>query len=253
MPGRDTNIGAKRAREVREQLGIAADAPVACILRAVEAELGLPVVVAELPEEIAGACWRGDRGEALLWVNGTQAVVRRRFTLAHELGHVRCGHDHGLPVETFETLSGASTDSREVQANAFAAQLLMPAAGVERMVAGEPTLEDVVGIAARYGVSSIAAVYRLNTLGLASRRRYERLRREVEERLADELWKQLAPPPFEDALGALAEAELPRLSPQLAAGGLDSLARRGASVAAVAAAAGCDPQALAEGAGMVGI
>lgn len=253
MAGRDTNIGAKRAREVREQLWLGAAAPVACILHAVEAELGLPVIVAELPERIAGACWRGDRGESLLWVNGTQAVVRRRFTLAHELGHVRCGHDHGLPVETYETLSGASTDSREVQANAFAAQLLMPAAGVEEMVTGEPTLEDVVGVAARYGVSAIAALYRLNTLGLVSRRRFERLRREVEQRLVDELWKQLAPPPFEDELAAVDEAELPRLSPQLAAGGLGSLAHGSASVAAVAAAAGCDPQALADGAGMVGI
>ena len=253
MPGRDTNIGAKRAREARAQLGLAAGAPVECILRAVEADLGLPVVVAELPEAIAGACWRGEHGESVLWVNGTQAVVRRRFTLAHELGHVRCGHDHGLPVETFETLSGRSSDSREVQANAFAAQLLMPAAGVEEIVSKRATLEDVVNIAARFGVSAIAALYRLNTLGLLARTRYERLKRELGEGLADELLRRLGPPPFEDGLAAIDEGGLPRLSPQLAPGGLGSLARHGASVASVAAAAGCDPDALAQGAGMLGI
>jgi len=253
MPGRDTNTGAKRARETREQLGLAADAPVACILHAVEADLELPVVVAELPEGIAGACWRGDHGESVLWVNGTEAVVRRRFTLAHELGHVRCGHDHGLPVETYETLSGKSTDSREVQANAFAAQLLMPAAGVTEMVPSKPTLEHVVNVAARFGVSAIAALYRLNTLRLLTKTRYQRLKREHDEGLADELSRQLVAPPFEDGLAAIDRQGLPRLSPQLAAGALDSLARRSASVASVAAAAGCDPGALGQGAGMVGI
>ena len=80
-----------------------------------------------------------------------------RFTLAHEVGHVRCGHDAGVAVDTYETLGGRSTDAREVQANAFAAELLAPAAGVRAMLDGEPTLEDVVRIAARYGISPIAA------------------------------------------------------------------------------------------------
>jgi hypothetical protein len=43
------------------------------------------------------------------------------------------------------------------------------------MIEGEPTLEDVVLIAARYGISGIAALYRLNGLGLT--RRYEGSRR----------------------------------------------------------------------------
>ena len=89
----------------------------------------------------------------MLWVNGTHPAVRMRFTLAHEIGHVRCGHDAGVAVDTYETLGGRSTDAREVQANAFAAELLAPAAGVRAMLDGEPTLEDVVRIAARYGIS----------------------------------------------------------------------------------------------------
>jgi Zn-dependent peptidase ImmA (M78 family) len=253
VAGRDTNIGAKRAREAREQLGLAPDAPVRCILHSVEADLALPVVVCELPEAVAGVCWRGERGETLLWVNGTQAVVRRRFTLAHELGHVRCGHDRELPFETYETLSGRDTNSREVQANAFAAELLMPRAGVPGIVSDKPTLEDVVRLAAHFGVSAIAALYRLSTLELVAQTRYRRLKRELDEGLVDELWKRLAPAPFEDGLSAIASGELPRLSPQLAPGGLDALARRSASVSGVAAAAGCDADALAGGAGLIGI
>lgn len=166
MAGRDTNIGAKRARETRAALGLPEDAAAPCVLTAVERDLELAVVVAALHEGVAGCCWR-DGERVVLWVNGTQAVVRQRFTLAHELGHVRCGHAGAVAVDTYETLAGMTTDSREVQANAFAAELLAPAAGVRATVAGrEPSLDDVVRIAARYGISAIAAVYRLDTLAV---------------------------------------------------------------------------------------
>ena len=129
MAGKDTNIGAKRARELRTELGLAAEEPAGSLLTLVEERLGLPVAVVSLPDEIAGCCWRdGDR--TVLWVNGTHPAVRMRFTLAHEVGHVRCGHDARVAVDTYETLGGRSTDAREVQANAFAAELLAPAAGV---------------------------------------------------------------------------------------------------------------------------
>ncbi|MDP8967844.1 MAG: ImmA/IrrE family metallo-endopeptidase, partial [Actinomycetota bacterium] len=179
MAGLDTNIGAKRARETRALAGLPDEAPVACLLTFVERELGVPVIVARLHEGVAGCCWRdGDR--VVLWVNGAQPVVRQRFTLAHELGHVRCGHVAGVAVDTYATLAGHTTDSLEVQANAFAAELLAPAVGVRALVAGrEPTLEDVVLTAARYGISAIAALYRLDTLGFS--RRTGLLKREVEE------------------------------------------------------------------------
>src|SRR5690349_10782900 len=100
MAGKDTNVGAKRARETRELLGLDPVAPVACVLTLVDSAFGLPVVIAALPEGVAGCAWRdGDR--AVLWVNGTDAPVRQRFTLAHELGHLRCGHDGAIPVETY--------------------------------------------------------------------------------------------------------------------------------------------------------
>lgn len=165
MAGRDTNIGAGRARETREQLGLAAGEPLTCVLTVVEGPLALPVVIASLPTGVAGCCWR-DGARVVLWVNGTHAAVRQRFTIAHELGHVRCRHDGAVPVETFATLGGKSTDSREVQANAFAAEFLAPADGVQTMVGGEPTLDHVVLISARFGISTIAALYRLNSLGL---------------------------------------------------------------------------------------
>jgi len=245
MAGKDTNTGAKRARELRDELGLAVDEPLACILTLIEERLDLPVILSVLPEGIAGCCWR-DEDRVLLWVNGTQADVRQRFTLAHELGHVRCGHDASIAVDSFETISGRTTDAREIQANAFAAELLAPSDGVRSALDGDPSLDDVVLLAARFGISTIAALYRLNTLGLTAR--YGTLKREIEEGLADAVWERLAPPPLEDAIAKLDVELLPRLSPALAGSALAALASGATSVGDAASAAGCEPDQLASGA-----
>ena len=250
MAGKDTNIGAKRARELRAELRLAAEEPAGSLLTLVEERLRLPVAVVSLPDEIAGCCWRdGDR--TVLWVNGTHPAVRMRFTLAHEVGHVRCGHDARVAVDTYETLGGRSTDAREVQANAFAAELLAPAAGVRAMLAGEPTLEDVVRIAARYGISPVAAVFRLGTLRLS--RRIDALRREIDDGLATDVWRHLALPPFADDLAAIGRDGLPRLSPAIAGGALAAIAAGRTSIADAASAADCAPERLASGAATIGV
>src|SRR5437660_7882459 len=158
MPSLDTNRGAKRAREARERFGLDDVSPVPCILNLVEERAGLPVIVGALPQHVAGAVWRNGVG-SIVWVNGKQSVERQRFTIAHELGHVCCGHE-GTAIDTDATLSGATRDSHEVQANAFAAELLAPRAGVKGMIDVEPNLQDVVRLAAHFGISSVAALYR---------------------------------------------------------------------------------------------
>jgi Zn-dependent peptidase ImmA (M78 family) len=193
------NRGEKRARELRAELGLGPDVPVACLLELVEDDLGIPVVVMSLPQDLAGWCWRED-AVTVLWVNGEHAVVRQRFTLAHELGHVRCGHDATL-VDTVDTLR-APKGTREVEANAFAAGLLAPKDGVAAMVGGEPTLEDVVRIADHFGISTIAALYRLGTLGLT--RRQETLERELDDGLAVDVRDRLDLAVFDDALARVA-------------------------------------------------
>src|SRR4051794_14167342 len=127
MASIDTNRGAKRAREARRALGLPADAPLPCLLSVVEERAGQPVIVAALPTHVAGACYRsGD--SAVLWVNGGQGLGRQRFTLAHELAHAWCAHDGAAGVDTVETLSGRTTNPYEIQANAFAAEFLVPRA-----------------------------------------------------------------------------------------------------------------------------
>ena len=70
------------------------------------------------------------------------------------------GHE-GMPPDSTETVIQLFARSPvEVQANAFAAEFLAPAAGVRAMVDGEPTLETLARIAERLrhldGVGALA-------------------------------------------------------------------------------------------------
>jgi Zn-dependent peptidase ImmA (M78 family) len=213
MTGIDRNRGAKRAREARGALGLEPDAPLACLLTAVEEHAGLPVVVGRLPEGVAGVCYQAE-DRTLLWVNGEQARVRQRFTLAHELGHDWCKHDGRLELDTVATLSGRTTNPYEIQANAFAAEFLVPRAAMEKTVDGDQTLDDVITIATRFGVSAIVVVYRLKTLRLISDECAAGLQREIEAGEHEAAFERLALPPLDDRIGRL--EELPYLSPELA-------------------------------------
>ncbi|MFA9269957.1 MAG: ImmA/IrrE family metallo-endopeptidase [Baekduiaceae bacterium] len=251
MAGKDTNIGAKRARQLREELELDPAAPLSCVLDLVVERLEVPVVVAALPDGVAGACWRsGD--DVVLWVNGADAPVRRRFTLAHELGHLRCGHDGSIPVDTITTMSGKTSDAREIQANAFAAELLVPAAGARAMVDGrEPSLDDVVRLAERFGVSCVAALFRLNTLKLVPS--YDGLLARINDGEHDERWEALGCTPFDDQLGCLGDDDLPWLAPSLRGSALDGVVTGTVSTESGAAAAGCEADRLTSGAQAIGV
>jgi Zn-dependent peptidase ImmA (M78 family) len=212
MASIDVNRGAKRAREARAALALDPVAPLPCVLSVVEGIGGMAVIVTGMPDDVAGACSRRPGG-ALLWVNGGQFKPRQRFTLAHELGHAWCEHDGRLDVDTLATIGGGTTDPLEIQANAFAAEFLVPRAGMEDVIDGEPTLEEVVIISAHYGVSAPMVVYRLKQLRLASDRRIAKLEREVEDGLHSQLFWHLRMKPLQDRLGAI--RHLPYLSPAL--------------------------------------
>src|SRR5689334_7363818 len=139
------------ARRARLEMGFGLEGPLPDLLAAVEGPGGAHVVVLELGADVAGACLqRGDL--VLLFVNGAQAAVRRRFTLAHEFGHRRLGH--ASVIDRPADLFGAAADPAEVAANYFAAEFLLPAEAVRAWARGRAlALDEVVRLAAEYGVS----------------------------------------------------------------------------------------------------
>jgi Zn-dependent peptidase ImmA (M78 family) len=241
VAGIDANRGAKRAREARAALGLHPVEPLSCVLTTAEDAARLPVVVRPWSEDIAGACVRGESG-VVLWLNGEQPVVRQRFTLAHELGHAWCGHDGATSVDTIATLSGRTTDAREIQANSFAAEFLVPRAAIEQLIEGDPTLEHLVLVGAAYGVSAWVVLFRCQTAGVVGEARAERLRTEIDERLHLRLRDQLDPPALRDRLSRI--DALPYLSPALRGSALAARLAGQASADAVASATGSDPDEL---------
>jgi Zn-dependent peptidase ImmA (M78 family) len=192
------------------------------LLALVEEEHDVPVGVLALGAGLAGAYLRRPRG-ALILVNGTEAAARLRFTLAHELGHHVLGHDQSV-----DTALGLSRPVRpmEIQANRFAAELLVPVAAVRAWLGrrGSPAvgLDEVVELAAEFGVSAPVALFRFQAAGaLADRDRLRRLREEVEQNAHLDLRHRRHLPDFEDGLSRARE-RMPRIPPGSA---LDAYAR----------------------------
>jgi len=80
-------------------------------------------------------------GYPTIGFNPGMAWVRRRFTIAHEIGHLMLGHTCGGPdIE----------DNPETEASQFAAELLMPLAFLRADYKKEPDLDK---LSAKYIVS----------------------------------------------------------------------------------------------------
>src|SRR5262249_51319537 len=153
------------------------DAPIS-VLDAVEDLAGVPVGVQEFSEDVAGLFYRR-RDRALLLVNGANAVVRQRFTLAHEFGHLRMSHSSR--VESLAAMM--SRDPQEIEANRFAAGFLAPRQAVhnwaERHRELGATLELVVRFGAFFGTSAEASRIRLEITGVIGPADSERLKASI--------------------------------------------------------------------------
>ena len=141
-------------------------------VRALCAARALTVVDKALDDELSGmALIDGD--SRFIVVNSRHHLHRQRFTIAHELGHHAMHSDYlrtNIHVDKSilrrDPLSAEGVDIREIEANAFAAELLMP-----RSLMGSFTSLDLADdralriVAKQFGVSQAAFTYRLMNLG----------------------------------------------------------------------------------------
>ena len=107
-------------------------------------------------------------------VNSNEGVQRRRFTAAHELGHYILHRDllmsgEGHLDRLFENGGNSNpfaplSDKHEVQANQFAADLLMPESTLRLLY--EPDRDNVIDLAKLCEVSYKAMEIRLRSLGI---------------------------------------------------------------------------------------
>jgi len=137
---------------------------------------GATIYTKPLDGEMSGFFYR-DKGNVVIGVNTKQSPVRQRFTIGHELGHfllhvfdqIHWDHD-SFRVLLRGPKSSEGTDVGEIEANLFAAELLMPTSFLERDLKVGDTFDvlddDKIGeLAKKYGVSTQALLIKLSRMG----------------------------------------------------------------------------------------
>lgn len=119
-----------------------------------------------------------DNDHILIGLNSRQHPRRQRFTIAHELGHLQLHQgrplivDHAVRINKRDKVSSAATDREEIEANAFAAALLMPEqlvrqAALREVQSGSGSRDSVVHeLSVLFDVSPEAMGFRLINLAI---------------------------------------------------------------------------------------
>ena len=134
---------------------------------------GASILFKRFNNEVSGLLLRTN-DSAIIAVEQSQAPTRKAFTIAHELGHLMLHKGLELRVDKNFRINLRSPDSstaedvEEIEANAFAATLLMPETFLrEDLRHVDLDIEDakaVQELAKRYGVSAQAMTHRLLNL-----------------------------------------------------------------------------------------
>lgn len=193
--------GQRVATEERQRLGLGVS-PINDLVEVFESQ-GVRTGMVSLPDNISGLTLWDNRIGIFVVINRDHSALRRRFSLAHEYAHVLIDRDRSGAISRAENRS----ELLEVRANAFAAELMMPAEGVvqfvqalgkggasraqmavfdetdvvqveQRAAPGSQDIQlyDVALLAHHFGVSRISALYRLKNLRLLDERELQDLK-----------------------------------------------------------------------------
>tara|TARA_R110001606_G_scaffold399304_1_gene584223 strand:- start:3133 stop:3657 length:525 start_codon:yes stop_codon:yes gene_type:complete len=139
-------------------------------------KLGARLKFSPLDDELSGMIYVKD-GVPIIGVNSLHHPNRQRFTIAHECGHLlfhkaeitkEVHIDKGFPMLMRDSVSAAGINEMEIEANLFAAELLMPVPLLIAAIDNQPfDIDDesaVSTIAKTFKVSPSAMRYRLGNL-----------------------------------------------------------------------------------------
>lgn len=141
---------------------------------------GAKVVYNEFKDEVSGVLIRRE-GTVVIGVAKEQSEERRRFTIAHELAHLVLHDGEEVHVDKLFRInlrsptSSKAEDVEEIEANAFAASLLMPLsflrADLQGLILDIDDVARIEALAKRYRVSTQAMTYRLMNIYAVDRNR----------------------------------------------------------------------------------
>lgn len=132
--------------------------------------------------DLSGVLFR-DNSDTIIGVNSNESDKRQRFTIAHELGHFvlhegdQLHIDHNFKVNFRNSVSSQGSNFNEIEANAFAASLLMPEKLVREIYetsipngvdpfSDDDHSKEIALLAKLFNVSKTAMLIRLSKLDL---------------------------------------------------------------------------------------
>lgn len=145
-------------------------------VRSIARANGCTLKLTPLDDDLSGMAFIKDSTRAIV-VNSNHHPNRQRFTIAHELAHHQLHIpllERGVHVDKAifrrDQNSATGTVQYEIEANHFAAELLMPRKIIKKMIPRDFDLQDDIALsnlASRLGVSVAALGYRIqNVFGL---------------------------------------------------------------------------------------
>ena len=169
----DREYAIKAAESVLEEFKVTRP-PVA--IDKIARKMGVKLMYSPLDDELSGMVYVKN-GDPIIGVNSLHHPNRQRFTIAHEVGHLIM-HRHQIEQEvhvdkTFLMLrrdseSSSGVNAIEVEANAFAAEVLMPKILVNNALKNRTfDIDDeslIAQLAKQFKVSTQAIQFRLGRL-----------------------------------------------------------------------------------------
>ncbi|WP_277656182.1 ImmA/IrrE family metallo-endopeptidase [Seleniivibrio woodruffii] len=125
-------------------------------------QLGLRVIEKEMDSEVSGSLSKDNTGIWEISVNSKHHKNRKKYTIAHELGHYIKHKDCSDHFSDTTFFRNQSSGSMEYAANEFAANLLMPEEEFKQVL--REYGDDIETIADIFGVSVLAVKFRVSSL-----------------------------------------------------------------------------------------
>lgn len=155
------------ARVARRELGLAPDEPIPNVVHAVEKG---GVLVLAAPDAVEGidalSAWLDTPPRPVILVFDGFPGDRRRWSVAHELGHL---------VEHDETNVGQTRRELDREADQFAGEFLLPEAAMRAELPRPLTLTSLVPLKRRWKASLQALIRRARDLDVITARQYQYL------------------------------------------------------------------------------
>lgn len=165
MDSEEVNLGARKkvAKQLAQKIikdAKISSAPVSLqkVIEYLQNSMNLTVMRADLTDKVSGllvTCTGIDKESMVIGFNPDKPWCHRRFTIAHEIGHIMMNH----------TCSGNTGDKshNETEANNFAAELLMPTKILKEDFKKKPNIPELSKL---YRVSEEAMGIQIGNAGL---------------------------------------------------------------------------------------